>query len=277
MTIPKRIFQTFAHKSFEPQFQTFIDDWKVYNDDFEYFLYDDKDCEHFIKNNFSSDVYNTYIRIIAPSFKADLWRYCVLYKYGGFYADMDTVCLSSLDCFVNPNIEFVTPIDLNVGDLEYHNLYNAFIGSVPKHPILQNCINKIVNIVKERHMPPENLMNFTGPGCLGMSTNEYLNRPSKTPMVDIDNRPVEIKMVTTPPYQFAPKPLTGNYSKVSLIQFEQFSQYVKNLNGKKILQNKEGAPFLNLCYDFECSKIKDYISWGDFGFNDVPFEKIVKS
>ena len=24
--------------------------------------------------------------------KADLWRYCVIYKYGGIYADADTVC-----------------------------------------------------------------------------------------------------------------------------------------------------------------------------------------
>lgn len=275
--IPKRIFQTFAHKSFEPQFQRFVDDWKIYNPDFEYFLLDDEECKKFIKNNFSSDVYDAYDRIIIPTFKADLWRYCVLYIHGGFYADIDTVCLSSFDGFINADIEFVTPIDLNIGDLEYHNLYNAFMGSVPKHPILEKCINMIVNMVKEQYMPPENLMNFTGPGCLGISTNQYLNRPSKSPMVNINDRPTEVKMAKCHPRCYAPTPLTGNYSKVDLIKFEQFSQYVKDSNGKKILQNKYEVPFLEDCYNFECAKIKDYIKWGDYGFNDVPFEKIVKS
>lgn len=274
--IPKRIFQTFAHKSFEPQFQRFVDDWKIYNPDFEYLLWDDEECEQFIKNNFSSDVYDAYDRIIIPAFKADFWRYCVLYIHGGFYADIDTVCLSSFDGFINADIEFVTAIDLNIGDLEYHNLYNAFMGSVPKHPILEKCINRIVSIIKEGQIPPENLMNFTGPGCLGISTNQYLNRPSKAPMVNVNDRPTEVKMAKCDPRYFGPTPLVGNYSKVHLIKFEQFSQYVKDLNGKKILQNKDEVPFLKDCYNFECAKIKDYIKWGDFGFNDVPFEKIVK-
>ena len=274
--IPKRIFQTFEHKSFERQFQKFVDDWKIYNNDFEYFLFDEQDRQKFLKNNFSSNVYDAYSRIIPPAFKCDLWRYCILYQYGGFYVDIDTVCLSSLDNFINTDIEFVTPIDLNIGDLEYHNLSNGFIGSIPKHRILADCIQRILNMVEKKYMPPENIMNFAGPGCLGMSTNEYFNRPSKSPMVDVDNRPVDIKMVTIPPHLFAPKPLTGNYSKVSLIEYEQFTQYVKDLNGKKILQNRGGLPHLAQSYEIECEKAKTYSDWGAFGFKDVPFEKIVK-
>jgi hypothetical protein len=282
MTIPKRIFQTFEHKSFEPLFQKFVDDWKIYNNDFEYFLFDEQDRQKFIKNNFSSNVYDAYTRIMPPAFKCDLWRYCILYKYGGFYVDIDTVCLSSLDNFINADIEFVTPIDLNIGDLEYHNLSNGFIGTIPKHPILANCINRILNMVKEKYMPPENIMNFAGPGCLGMSTNEYFNRPTKSPMVDIDNKPAHLNKILQQEIfgmdnvPFAPKPLTGNYSKVSLIEFEQFTEYVKDLNGKKILQNKGGLLLLQQFYEAECKKAKTYLDWGAFGFKNVPFEKIVK-
>ena len=88
--IPRKIFQTFEQKSFEPEFQKIVDYWKTENPDFKYCLYDDNEREEFIKNNFPAEVYGTYMRIIPQAFKADLWRYCVLYTYGGFYADIDT-------------------------------------------------------------------------------------------------------------------------------------------------------------------------------------------
>jgi hypothetical protein len=292
--IPKRIFQTFSHKSFEPPFQKFIDDWKIENENFEYIFYDDDDSEYFIRNNFPAEVYDAYIRIIPPALKADLWRYCVLYTYGGFYADIDIACLGSLERFVNLDTEFVTPIDLNIGDLEYHNLYNAFIGSIPKHPILKKCIDRIVLSIKKQELPRENLMNFAGPGCLGIAVNEYLKRPPKAPMVDLHEKRPYLKMTDRFPLTtfnpteaqepilnisrklIAPRALQGKYSKVDLIKFEQFSQYIRDLDGKKILQNKGGLLFLEQCYKFECQKVKNYVDWGQFGFINVPFDRIVK-
>lgn len=252
--IPRRIFQTFDHKSFEPAFQNIVDDWKRENENFEYVFHTDDDSKNFIKNNFSSNVYDAYTRIIPPALKADLWRYCVLYLYGGFYADIDTVCLGTLERFLSEDIEFVAAIDLNLGDLEYHNVCNTFIGSVPKHPILKKCIERIVLTIKKQEIPKENIMNFAGPGCLGISVNQYLNRPDKESMVGFQ----------------------GSYSKVKLIKFEQHTEYIRDLKGKKVLQNRHGCPRLEELYHIECQKIKNYTVWGEFGFKNVPFNCIIK-
>ena len=41
--IPKKIFQTFEHGNFEPQFQFLVDDWKLENPEFEYHFFDADD------------------------------------------------------------------------------------------------------------------------------------------------------------------------------------------------------------------------------------------
>ena len=53
-----------------------------------YYLYNDADCRAFIQSAFPPDVVAAYDRLIPTAFKADLWRYCVLYKFGGVYLDI---------------------------------------------------------------------------------------------------------------------------------------------------------------------------------------------
>jgi hypothetical protein len=53
-----------------------------------HYLFNDADCRAFIENEYPPDVLRAYDRLIPTAFKADLWRYCVLYKYGGVYLDV---------------------------------------------------------------------------------------------------------------------------------------------------------------------------------------------
>jgi mannosyltransferase OCH1-like enzyme len=216
--IPKNIFQTFEHTDFNPHFQKLIDDWKIENPDYNYLIYDKNQREEFIKDNFPSEVWEAYTRIKPGAFKSDLWRYCILHKYGGFYMDIDTVCLGQLDMFISDDIDFVAAIDLNLGDLEFHNVANAFIGCTPEHPVIAQCIQNVITIVDAEALP-YNIMNFCGPGCLGMIINKYLGRREKESMVDFQ----------------------GNHNKIQLIHFERYTEYIRNLNGKKILQNKNNS------------------------------------
>ena len=89
--IPKKIFQTWSTTNISPGFQQIVDLWKILNPEYEYCFYDNNDCDIFIKENFDERIYNAYCKIIPGAFKADLWRYCVLYKYGGVYVDIDTL------------------------------------------------------------------------------------------------------------------------------------------------------------------------------------------
>ena len=53
-----------------------------------HYLFCDADCREFIRNEYPPDVLMAYDRLIPTAFKADLWRYCVLYIYGGVYLDV---------------------------------------------------------------------------------------------------------------------------------------------------------------------------------------------
>ena len=53
-----------------------------------HYLFHDQDCRSFIEREYPPDVLMAYDRLIPTAFKADLWRYCVLYKYGGAYLDV---------------------------------------------------------------------------------------------------------------------------------------------------------------------------------------------
>jgi mannosyltransferase OCH1-like enzyme len=147
--VPAVIYQTSETKRVTNTIKSIIDENLKNNSEFDYYFYDDDDCLEFIEDNFDEDVVYAYKQLIPGAYKADLWRYCILYINGGFYADIDTLCLDSIDKILDKHVEFVSVIDLNATVSEgNHNLSNGFIGSIPKHPILFKCIMQIVNHVQ---------------------------------------------------------------------------------------------------------------------------------
>lgn len=60
-----------------------------------------------MKENFSPEIYSAYNRLPLGVMKADLWRYCIIYKYGSIYADIDTVSLTN-------NLDFLVDSTANV-------------------------------------------------------------------------------------------------------------------------------------------------------------------
>lgn len=238
--IPRNIFQTWETKNVSDGFRILTESWKQKNPNYAYFLYDNNDREQFIKKYFDLTVYNTYCRIIPGAFKADLWRYCILYIYGGIYIDIDTICLDKIDLFLNEDIEFMTPIDLNnCPNIGTHNLFNSFIASIPKHPILLDCINRIVYNIENKIIPSSNL-DFTGPGILGRAMNTFLNLNETTSFIGkegiLDNT-------------------------IYLLKFEHSIEYVKDVFDNILFQNKNGNIEIQKIYDEEIKKI-NHIDWG---------------
>ena len=86
--IPLNIYQTWHTTSLPPKMQQAVNTIKAHNPEFQHFLYDDNMCREFIKNNFPEDVLRAYDYLIPGAYKADLWRYCILYKKGGIYLDI---------------------------------------------------------------------------------------------------------------------------------------------------------------------------------------------
>lgn len=237
--IPKKIIQTWEHKNFEPEFQKIINTWKINNPTFEHCIFDKDEREEFIKNNFDEDVFNTYQSIIPGAYKVDLFRYCYLYIYGGIYVDVDTVCMGNLNNFLLSDVDFVVPIDLNINPNEgEHNLACGFIASIPKHPILLDCINTIVHNIKN-NIVYKSKLDFTGPGLLGRCVNKYIGNIETESFINKE----------------------GIYNKIHFLKFEKNTEYIKNLNGDILFQNKNGNQQIINLYNIECSKLKNYVGW----------------
>jgi hypothetical protein len=238
--IPKKIFQTWETIDIEPEFQQIINKWKENNPNYEYIFHDAEQRLQFIQDNFKENVLNAYKKIMPGAYKCDLWRYCVLYIYGGFYADIDTLCMGKLNSLTNENIEFIVPIDLNINPREgEHNLACGFIGSVPKSPILLDAIDRIVFNV-ENNIIPTSKLDFSGPGLLGRSVNKFLNLDETSSF----------------------KGKEGIRNKINFLEFDPNTEYMKDVRtDSTILQNKNRNSDIIRLYNNECNKIKNYTCW----------------
>ena len=78
-----------------------VQNWKLLNPDLEIKLYDNKECIRFLTEKFSSEYATIFKKIQHGPYKADFWRLCVLYYYGGYYSDIDMYPLKSLKYIVH--------------------------------------------------------------------------------------------------------------------------------------------------------------------------------
>jgi hypothetical protein len=162
-TIPKVIYQTWPTKNLPPKMADCVENLKRSNPGFEYHLYDDADCRAFIKEYFDPDVADAYDALLPGAFKADLWRYCVLYIWGGFYVDIKFICEPgfSFENISEPRF-YVREYNHKGTGLYDHIVYTGVIGSTAKNPLFYKCIRQIVENVKNRFYGPEHT-SPTGP------------------------------------------------------------------------------------------------------------------
>lgn len=164
--IPLNIFQTWHSKELPPFMQKTVHKIKATNPNFSYYLFDDDDCREFIKTNFEEKILNAYDNLIPGAYKADLWRYCILYIKGGIYLDIKYNPINNFK-FIN-----LTEREHWVLDADKNGIYNALIVCKPNNPILLAAINKITENVKNKFYGASSL-EPTGPKLLSsFFTNE---------------------------------------------------------------------------------------------------------
>ena len=159
-----------------------------------------------------------------------MFRYLVLLKEGGVYADVDMLLDTTLDAFVTPNLSFFAPRDM-VADYadEPFCLWNGLIGSAPGHPFMVRAVERLVNLILQRadlydmerdvcrrlgpsmehwKLRAEPQLSLSGPCALGIAVNDVLKRPSLSrfengwlPKIDddIDFGDALILVVRSPP------------------------------------------------------------------------------
>jgi hypothetical protein len=77
--------------------------------------------------------------------KADFWRICIIYKYGGIYADIDIEPIVSIDKILYSDTTFLTCISKS-----YNGITPQIIYSIPNHYILKQCIDKYIEMYRNK-------------------------------------------------------------------------------------------------------------------------------
>jgi hypothetical protein len=157
--IPLNVYQTWYTTDLPPKMKECHELLKKQNPEFTFHLFDDQNCQDFIKKHFDQKVLNAYNTLIPGAYKADLWRYCVLYIHGGIYLDMK---FESMDGFT-----FNDYLDKEyyVLDIDGDSIYNALLICKPKSIIMFKSIFQILKHVKDKDYTNSDL-SVTGTGML---------------------------------------------------------------------------------------------------------------
>ena len=144
--IPRNIFQAWHSDTLPNSVKFCIENIKRNNPSFNHYLYNDEKCRDFIRKYFSDEVLSTYDAINPAAIKIDLWRYCVLYKYGGIYLDVKYFCVNGFNFDYLLNREYFCKDIKESGS----GIYNALIICKPNNEIMKKCIEQVVENVNNK-------------------------------------------------------------------------------------------------------------------------------
>jgi mannosyltransferase OCH1-like enzyme len=158
--IPKIIWQTheWEYKDLPHNFSRCIQTWKNLNPEWEYRYHSAIDRAIAVRD-FDQELYEYYMFADKVT-QSDLWRYVVLYQYGGFYTDMDSLCIMPLEYsfkqFYNGKDVFCTKTfyqeEYSKEESKYLNveyIHNSPIAAIQKSDILGLVIQNIKNKYKQ--------------------------------------------------------------------------------------------------------------------------------
>ena len=180
--IPKIIWQT-HETAYEDLPQLYKENSQTYKDlGWEYRYHSALDRESFIAEYFP-EYLHLYLHIGPGIYRSDLWRYLVLYKYGGFYADMD----SRLECEEN-SLFYKTIHDPNATFNVVHDsitLFNNYaIICSQDNPVMKDLVEAVTSKCQEFYDEPYEIFPHarwiyaTGPVMYGSVINEHIDKIS---------------------------------------------------------------------------------------------------
>jgi mannosyltransferase OCH1-like enzyme len=140
--IPLHIYQVWHNKQdMPPSVHKSVERIKLQNPEFEHHLFDEQECRQFLVEHFPPKIVKTYDAIVPHAIKADLWRYCIMYKLGGIYLDSKYYGVHGFKLLYLTGKEyFCKDTEMSLGAI-----YNAILICKPGNAIMLQCIEQVVD------------------------------------------------------------------------------------------------------------------------------------
>ena len=188
--IPRNIYFTTYDSVYVNSYM--VESFKDKNEYWNLKYFSDKECLNFfekenknLKNLLGFDALLLFKSLENGGERADFWRYCVVYLYGGVYTDADTYCNISLNEWIKHHdlilgIEALLPLEIakTFGMDQIGMVYGEKVVSVcnwsfaakPRHDFFKNLILDIFN-----NPIKDNVLLNTGPGRITKHAMNYFD------------------------------------------------------------------------------------------------------
>ena len=189
--IPRVIFQTWKKKELPPDMAIAVEKLKNANPGFVHELFDDNDCRQFIREHFPNEVLYAFDTLKPGAYKADLWRYCVLYIHGGVYIDIKYTPVNGFSFESLIHNEHLCK-DIPVHFMNGLGIYNAIMIMMRGNPLLAEAIQRIyIHCINKQY--GINALYVTGPGLLGEivpHTTTFSLRYNHPDIIQLNGKPI---------------------------------------------------------------------------------------
>lgn len=156
--IPRQIFQ-YWDENIPPVLVKSMGTFRHLNPQHQHYRYSAEAAREYILQKEGSRTTTAFDQLRPSAFKADLWRYVVLFHEGGVYADVKIIDLVPLDSFLP------SQGGLLVNDIRGAGLLNAFMAMPPTDTLLRCAIDSVVENVETKYYG-QNILEISGPRLL---------------------------------------------------------------------------------------------------------------
>lgn len=186
--IPTRIIQTAKQRQLSLMQRACATNVRLLNPDYELCFFDDHDVEQFIARDFPQyrDAFNSFA---FPIQRYDFFRYLAVYRFGGFYLDLDVLLTTGLSTLSASSCVFPfegLTFSRLLRDAGMHwEIGNYAFGASARHPFLEAVIENCVRASRDpswaramlRGVPPLSraehyVLYTTGPGLLSRTLSQ---------------------------------------------------------------------------------------------------------
>ena len=230
------------------------------NPNYRFYLFDDESKDHFMLNELNwTKVTNAYFCVDERmgAARADIWRYAVLWKYGGIYIDYDSESITPLDVIIDTT-QSKQPTALlsfgSWGNMEHQQCVNEnnllkcikkeqfnsvgiaqwVLISPPKHPFFAHTLNQISDTIQFLKKNPE--LTFINNSIYDLKYNvDQTTGPQKMfqSIYDILNISQQCNVKLTIPYKVLPVDWNHHFSFKSnahTTQYKEHTHWTKHTN-----------------------------------------------
>lgn len=171
--IPPILSQTWKSQDLPAEGARLAATWRALNPELEYRLYDDDDARNVVAEAFP-DFLGDYERLPLPILKADVFRYAVLWRDGGIYADIDMECLRPIShllahgtCLFSIEAHLTAKRQAELNYSRPIQIANCIMAAPPRSRLFASLVKHAISCVRAApDIAPANVEDITGPRML---------------------------------------------------------------------------------------------------------------